>query len=93
MRHRARAPDAKPFSLATVGSGLLLFVVQGILRVPIQGSIALFLAGAALFVFSTTSLGILLAPHLASALSQDARIAGMSESASETNGGFQWRRP
>jgi ABC-2 type transport system permease protein len=39
----------------------LLFIVQGVLQVPIQGSIALFIAGTALFVFSTTSLGILLA--------------------------------
>jgi ABC-2 type transport system permease protein len=39
----------------------ILFVVQGFLQVPIQGSIALFLAGTALFVFSTTSLGILMA--------------------------------
>lgn len=39
----------------------LAFVVQGFLHVPIQGSIALFFAGAALFVFSTTSIGILMA--------------------------------
>jgi len=39
----------------------LLLVVHGALQVPIQGSIALFLAGTAFFVFSTTSLGILLA--------------------------------
>jgi ABC-2 type transport system permease protein len=39
----------------------LLFVVQGLLEVPIQGSIALFLVGAALQLFATTSLGILLA--------------------------------
>jgi ABC-2 type transport system permease protein len=39
----------------------ILLVVQGFLGVPIQGSVALFLAGTALFVFSTTSLGILMA--------------------------------
>jgi ABC-2 type transport system permease protein len=39
----------------------ILLVVQGVLGVPIQGSIPLFLAGTALFVFSTTSLGILMA--------------------------------
>ena len=39
----------------------LLFVVQGLLAVPIQGSIALFLAGAAVHLFATTSLGIFLA--------------------------------
>jgi ABC-2 type transport system permease protein len=35
-------------------------VVQGVLRVPIQGSLGLFLAGAALHVFATASLGIVL---------------------------------
>jgi ABC-2 type transport system permease protein len=39
----------------------LIFIVQGALSVPIQGSIALFLAGAALHLFATTSLGIFLA--------------------------------
>lgn len=39
----------------------LIFVVQGILGVDIQGSIPLFLAGAALQLFATTSLGIFLA--------------------------------
>ncbi|CAM3642367.1 ABC transporter permease [Ectopseudomonas alcaliphila] len=36
----------------------LLLVVQGWLQVPIEGSIALFLAGAALHLFATTSMGI-----------------------------------
>ncbi|NMJ41098.1 ABC transporter permease [Roseomonas sp. JC162] len=36
----------------------MLLVVQGVLRVPIHGSLALFLAGAALHVFATTSMGI-----------------------------------
>ncbi len=39
----------------------LLFVVQGVLRVPVEGSILLFLACAALHLFATTSLGIFLA--------------------------------
>jgi ABC-2 type transport system permease protein len=38
----------------------LLLVVQGLLKVPIEGSIALFLAGTALHLFATTSLGIFL---------------------------------
>ncbi len=38
----------------------LFLVVQGLLKVPIEGSIALFLAGAALHLFATTSLGIFL---------------------------------
>lgn len=36
----------------------LAFVVQGLLAVPIEGSIALFLAGTALHLFATTSMGI-----------------------------------
>lgn len=36
----------------------LLLVVQGWLQVPIEGSIALFLVGAALHLFATTSMGI-----------------------------------
>ncbi len=39
----------------------LAFVVQGALAVPIEGSVALFLGGAALHLFATTSLGIFLA--------------------------------
>ncbi len=38
----------------------LRFVVELLLQVPIAGSIPLFLAGAALLLFSTTSLGILM---------------------------------
>jgi ABC-2 type transport system permease protein len=45
-----------------VAAGLSLrFVVQGALGVPIEGSPALFLTGAAAYLFATTSLGILLA--------------------------------
>ncbi|MHA6766052.1 ABC transporter permease [Sphingobium ummariense] len=36
----------------------LLVVVEGILKVPIEGSIPLFLTGAALHLFATTSIGI-----------------------------------
>lgn len=36
----------------------LLLVVQGWLQIPIEGSIALFLLGAALHLFATTSMGI-----------------------------------
>ncbi len=39
----------------------LVFVVQGVLKVEINGSMALFLAGAALQLFATTSMGIFLA--------------------------------
>ncbi|CAN5314060.1 ABC transporter permease [soil metagenome] len=39
----------------------LVFVVQGILHVPVQGSIALFMLTAALHLFATTSIGIFLA--------------------------------
>jgi len=39
----------------------LTFVVQGLLGVPIEGSVALFLAGAALHLFATTSMGIFMA--------------------------------
>ena len=36
------------------------FVVQGVLAVPLEGSVALFLVGTALHLFATTSLGIFL---------------------------------
>lgn len=39
----------------------LLVVVQGVLRVPIEGSVALFLTASALHLFTTTSLGIFMA--------------------------------
>jgi ABC-2 type transport system permease protein len=44
-----------------VGCGIsLAFVVQGLLRIPVEGSVALFLAGAALFLFAATSMGMAL---------------------------------
>ena len=39
----------------------LQFVVRGLLKVPIDGSVPLFLAGSALCLFATTSMGIYLA--------------------------------
>lgn len=39
----------------------LVFVVQGLLSVPIGGSILLFLLGTALYLFATTNMGIFLA--------------------------------
>jgi ABC-2 type transport system permease protein len=39
----------------------LLFVVRGVLGVPISGSLPLFMTGTALYLLSATSLGILLA--------------------------------
>ncbi|MDH0091607.1 ABC transporter permease [Achromobacter mucicolens] len=45
-----------------VSAGLsLTFVVRGLLHVPIEGSVALFLAGVALHLFATTSMGIFMA--------------------------------
>ena len=46
--------------LAAAGTSLTL-VVQGLLKVPVEGSIALFMAGAAVHLFATTSMGIFLA--------------------------------
>lgn len=39
----------------------LTFVVRGLIEVPIQGSVALFLAGAGMHLFASTSIGIFLA--------------------------------
>ncbi|WP_018078976.1 ABC transporter permease [Thiobacillus denitrificans] len=39
----------------------LTFIVRGLLAVPIEGSVALFFAGATLHLFATTSMGIFLA--------------------------------
>lgn len=39
----------------------LLVVVQGILKVPIEGSLLLFIAGTVVFLFSMTSMGIFMA--------------------------------
>ncbi|NJL07265.1 MAG: ABC transporter permease [Methylacidiphilales bacterium] len=39
----------------------LIIMIEGVLGVPIHGSIPLFLAGSAIYLFATTSLGVLLA--------------------------------
>jgi len=46
--------------LTAVGLSMLL-VVQGLLQVPVAGSMTLFLVGTAMYLFSLTALGILLA--------------------------------
>lgn len=46
--------------LLAVGLSVLL-IVQGLLKVPVGGSLMLFLAGTGLYLFSLTALGILLA--------------------------------
>lgn len=46
--------------VVVVATASLVFIVQGALEVPIQGSITLFILGMALYLFATTSLGILL---------------------------------
>lgn len=60
----AEIMTAKVWSMALVvlaaSAVSLLFVVQGLLAVPMQGSVALFLAGAAVHLFATTSMGIFL---------------------------------
>ncbi len=56
---------AKVWSMAAVvllaATLSLVFVVQGLLAVPVQGSVLLFLAGAALHLFATTSMGVFMA--------------------------------
>jgi ABC-2 type transport system permease protein len=56
---------SKVWSMALVvlcaATASLYLVIQGLLRVPIEGSIALFLAGTLLHLFATTSMGIFLA--------------------------------
>jgi ABC-2 type transport system permease protein len=55
---------SKVWAMALVvllGSGMsLLFVVHGLLSVPLQGSLVLFFVGVCLHLFATTSLGIFL---------------------------------
>ncbi|MFA5122951.1 ABC transporter permease [Zavarzinia sp.] len=56
---------AKVWSMALVvliaSTVSLVVVAQGLLQVPVQGSVGLFLAGTALHLFATTALGIVLA--------------------------------
>ena len=58
-----------------LASGLsLILVVERVLQVPIQGSIPLFLTGTAVYLFASTSLGILLAT-IANTMPQFALLA------------------
>jgi ABC-2 type transport system permease protein len=56
---------AKVWSMALVvlvaAAVSLAVVIKGVLQVPIEGSIALFLCGASLHLFATTSMGIFMA--------------------------------
>jgi ABC-2 type transport system permease protein len=56
---------AKVWSMGAVvllaASVSLAFVVQGLLGVPVEGSVLLFLVGATLHLFATTSMGIFMA--------------------------------
>jgi len=56
---------AKVWSMALVvlaaATVALVLIVQGLLRVPVQGSVLLFLVAVALHLFATTSMGIFLA--------------------------------
>lgn len=47
--------------VVVIASLSMVLVVQGLLAVPIQGSLQLFIAAIAVYLFTTTSLGILLA--------------------------------
>jgi ABC-2 type transport system permease protein len=46
--------------VAVVATASVVFVVQGVLEVPIEGSIGLFVLGMSLHLFATTSMGIFL---------------------------------
>jgi ABC-2 type transport system permease protein len=52
---------ANGFAIVGVATLSLWIVVQGLLRVPVAGSIGLFVVDAIVYLFSVTSLGILLA--------------------------------
>lgn len=52
---------ANGFTIVTVATLCLYVVVKGLLQVPIAGSIPLFVLNAIVYLFSVTSLGILLA--------------------------------
>jgi ABC-2 type transport system permease protein len=49
------------FVVLLASSMSLIFVVQGLLQVPVNGSVPLFLVGAALDIFAMTALGVFLA--------------------------------
>jgi ABC-2 type transport system permease protein len=52
---------ANAFAIVTAATLSLLIVVKAVLHVPIAGSVPLFIGGAVLYLFASTSLGILLA--------------------------------
>jgi ABC-2 type transport system permease protein len=52
---------ANGFTIVTVATVSLYVIVKGLLQVPIAGSIPLFILDAVIYLFSVTSLGILLA--------------------------------
>jgi len=52
---------ANALVVAVFGTLSLLIVIQGVLHVPIQGSIPLFVLGMVLYLFAVAALGILLA--------------------------------
>jgi len=52
---------ANAFAIVSMATLSLLVMVQGVLQVPIAGSVPLFVLGATLYLFASTSLGILLA--------------------------------
>jgi ABC-2 type transport system permease protein len=52
---------ANALVVAVFGSLSLIIVIEGILRVPVAGSIPLFVIGMAIYLFAIASLGILLA--------------------------------
>lgn len=65
---------ANGFVIVVAASLSLTLVVQGLLQVPIAGSKTLFIAGAMIYLFSITSLGILLAT-MASSMPQFGLLA------------------
>ena len=52
---------ANALVVAVFGTLSLVIVIEGILRVPIEGSIPLFVVGMAIYLYAIASLGILLA--------------------------------
>jgi ABC-2 type transport system permease protein len=49
------------FVVLVASASALVFVAQGLLSIPVQGSLTLFLLGASVHLFATTSMGIFLA--------------------------------
>jgi ABC-2 type transport system permease protein len=65
---------ANALVVAVFGTLSLLIVIEGILRVPIEGSIPLFVVGMATYLYAIASLGILLAT-IANTMPQFALLA------------------